>query len=98
MDLVLLRFILYQVHPMNRTCFNPYFNGSSTSTNIPPSSGNGIVRFNPYFNGSSTSTLTETVIDILQIVCFNPYFNGSSTSTNAIITVTAEDGKFQSLF
>ena len=38
--------------------FNPYFNGSSTSTRVP--FGYTLIDndrcFNPYFNGSSTST------------------------------------------
>ena len=69
------------MNSIQEICFNPYFNGSSTSTGLSvslaeiPSS-----CFNPYFNGSSTSTFSNL---------FNPFslklvsilINGSSTST-----------------
>ena len=57
MDLVLL-----QGYDMIRTeflsnSFNPYFNGSSTSTiSLTTIVWGYNLRFNPYFNGSSTST------------------------------------------
>ncbi len=53
------------MNSIQEICFNPYFNGSSTSTGLSvslaeiPSS-----CFNPYFNGSSTSTFSNL---------FNPF-------------------------
>ena len=57
MDLVLLLPFGYTLIDNDR-CFNPYFNGSSTSTIPLPKAIKLIVScFNPYFNGSSTSTI-----------------------------------------
>ena len=42
---------------VDQLCFNPYFNGSSTSTELEEyEKMNERDCFNPYFNGSSTST------------------------------------------
>ena len=81
MDLVLL--LVIEIGNFNDLiCFNPYFNGSSTSTTSTNyMCNNKYLRFNPYFNGSSTSTVvTMTSLEIVNL-SFNPYFNGSSTST-----------------
>ena len=57
MDLVLLH-VLHNKTLCYYPCFNPYFNGSSTSTReIADYARTTIGCFNPYFNGSSTSTL-----------------------------------------
>ena len=56
MDLVLLQAFKSQ-RELEEFCFNPYFNGSSTSTVLE--NGTSFLCndcFNPYFNGSSTST------------------------------------------
>ena len=58
MDLVLLLSKLLALASASAS-FNPYFNGSSTSTVVE----SGVLspkttRFNPYFNGSSTSTVS----------------------------------------
>ena len=44
--------------------FNPYFNGSSTSTiELQKAMAGDETGFNPYFNGSSTSTVvTDNLI------------------------------------
>ena len=56
MDLVLL--LINTDYPeLFEKCFNPYFNGSSTSTLEKLSlTWDKVEGFNPYFNGSSTST------------------------------------------
>ena len=65
--------------------FNPYFNGSSTSTNEENILCQlDTISFNPYFNGSSTSTYKKPKKG-RKYKCFNPYFNGSSTSTRNIL-------------
>ena len=57
MDLVLLRSIGVP-KAFDELGFNPYFNGSSTSTpQLLKFIFKSIKSFNPYFNGSSTSTL-----------------------------------------
>ena len=67
-------------------CFNPYFNGSSTSTNrIEVELLMQEICFNPYFNGSSTSTWPKVERLRQGMEGFNPYFNGSSTSTEGNI-------------
>ena len=56
MDLVLL-LILFVQHLQHKYSFNPYFNGSSTSTTSASCCCLEVSAcFNPYFNGSSTST------------------------------------------
>ena len=58
MDLVLLLCTCIYAIILPPTCFNPYFNGSSTSTNVLDKLEDVYdCSFNPYFNGSSTSTL-----------------------------------------
>ena len=56
MDLVLL--LINTDYPeLFEKCFNPYFNGSSTSTLDKSTAEMSFLQcFNPYFNGSSTST------------------------------------------
>ena len=62
--------------------FNPYFNGSNTSTILRNYSFLFLLQcFNPYFNGSNTSTLYCHNYHNHNLSCFNPYFNGSNTST-----------------
>ena len=81
MDLVLL--LINTDYPeLFEKCFNPYFNGSSTSTFIFRLIKISLSQcFNPYFNGSSTSTLEKLSLTWDKVEGFNPYFNGSSTST-----------------
>ena len=81
MDLVLLHTYQQEILQNLTMCFNPYFNGSSTST-IYTEGATTIeqLSFNPYFNGSSTST-SERMVRKYVDDSFNPYFNGSSTST-----------------
>ena len=52
--------VMYVMDAMKRS-FNPYFNGSSTSTDaFLDNFENESTGFNPYFNGSSTSTHTHS--------------------------------------
>ena len=52
--------VMYVMDAMKRS-FNPYFNGSSTSTDaFLDNFENESTGFNPYFNGSSTSTLVSS--------------------------------------
>ena len=64
MDLVLLQ-PLYDLLTYQNFCFNPYFNGSSTST-LFEEEAHYIMStcFNPYFNGSSTSTVVAPSVYI----------------------------------
>ena len=73
MDLVLLLSKLLALASASAS-FNPYFNGSSTSTVVE----SGVLspkttRFNPYFNGSSTSTMYSIINDIC-IMMFQSLF------------------------
>ena len=97
MDLVLLPDGLITVE-QGLECFNPYFNGSSTSTDYV---------FLSYYHGKYVSILIlmdlvllppTRLSSILIILCFNPYFNGSSTSTLLYPSIKSQSNMFQSLF
>ena len=53
----LLQLVLGIVFSLTFLCFNPYFYGTSTSTELCRSLSSMQTGFNPYFYGTSTSTL-----------------------------------------
>ena len=86
MDLVLLHehLLLFQV---GQVSFNPYFNGSSTSTSTIISQITSLPKV------SILILMDLVLLQVLNItdnnnnlLRFNPYFNGSSTSTYTFCT------------
>ena len=91
--LVLMEEPLKQLHnQMDRIgekCFNPCFNGRTTSTYNSFQHSRVYHRFNPCFNGRTTSTLVDYHIDRMENVGFNPCFNGRTTSTLSSFSLSA---------
>ena len=84
MDLVLLQGLLELAQRSGKS-FNPYFNGSSTSTIFNFFQESNVPFVSILILMDLVLLLKSLMISLRKFNCFNPYFNGSSTSTRNIL-------------